>query len=305
MSKKIITVKGQIVPEDMGLTLPHEHILVDFIGAEKTGKHRYVAQEVIDVMLPYLMEIKEAGVKTFVECTPMYLARDVEILRRLSDLTGLHILTNTGLYKEPYLPSDSFTMTAEELAEKWIMEYEEGIDGTEIRPGFIKTAVNPGELVPIQRKVIKAAAITSASTGLTIATHTGAGVAAMEVLDILEEDGVNPDKWIYVHAQNEENHALIIEIAKRGAWIELDGIGPGKEEKHLLPLLKLLDAGFEKKILLSQDAGWYRAGEVNGGVKRPYTYIFSDFFPLARERGMTERLINTIMVENVSRAFAI
>lgn len=55
----VVTVTGEIQPEEMGLTLPHEHIIVDFIGAEKTGKHRYKSEEVKRVMLPYLLEIKD------------------------------------------------------------------------------------------------------------------------------------------------------------------------------------------------------------------------------------------------------
>ncbi len=302
--KRIITVNGPIAPEEMGITLSHEHIMVDFIGAAESGKHRYSYNDVIETMLPYLLEIKEYGVQTFIDCTPMYLARDVEILAKLSELSGLHIITNTGQYKEPYLPAQTSILDPAELAEQWIDEFVNGIDGTNIKPGFIKTASNSGELPPIQQKVIKAAAITSINTGLTIATHTEDGVAAMQILDILDETQVYPQKWIYVHAQLEENHDILIEIAKQGAWIELDNIAMGTEEKHMLPLLKLLDAGYEKQILLSQDSGWYNVGEVNGGNIRPYTYLMDRFIPMMEERGVSRDIIDTIMIDNPSRAFA-
>ncbi|MGQ9631298.1 MAG: phosphotriesterase family protein [bacterium] len=305
MRGKIATVKGPIDPSEMGLTLPHEHVMCDFIGADKTGKHRYRQEDVVEAMKPYLLEIRDMGVKTFVDCTPMYLGRDVEVLKELSEMTGLHILTNTGQYKEPYLPEETFRIGARELAQQWIREYEEGIDGTDIKPGFIKTAVNPGRLIPIQRKIIESAGLTSLETGLAIATHTGAGVAAMEVLDILEGLGVEADRWIYVHAQNEEDRNLLLEVARRGAWIELDGIGPESAEKHLNLLLELLDAGFENKVLLSQDAGWYRVGEEHGGAKRPFTYLLDRFIPLAKERGISDETIRTITIANPSVAFAV
>jgi phosphotriesterase-related protein len=105
-------VLGAIEPQEMGLTLPHEHILVDFVGAEKSGPHRYVREDVVATMLPFMKEIRAKGVRTFVDCTPMYLARDVEVLRELSLRTNMHILTNTGQYKEPYLPKATFELDA-------------------------------------------------------------------------------------------------------------------------------------------------------------------------------------------------
>ena len=223
MAGHVITVSGPISPRAMGLTLPHEHVMADFIGADKTGKHRYRPDEVVSTMLPYLTDARAQGVQTFVDCTPMYLGRDAEVLRTISDLTGLQILTNTGQYKEPHLPAETFEFEAEALAAGWIREFEEGIDGTSIKPGFIKTAVEPESLTRTQQKITKAAALTSRATGLAIATHTGVAVAAMEVLDILEAIGVSPDRWIFVHAQNEPNSGLLVQVAKRGAWVSLDG----------------------------------------------------------------------------------
>ncbi len=67
----IQTVQGRIKPDQLGITLPHEHIMVDFIGADKVSRDRYNADEVFEVMLPYLKEIRALGVTGFVECTPM------------------------------------------------------------------------------------------------------------------------------------------------------------------------------------------------------------------------------------------
>ena len=91
---------------------------------------------------------------------------------------------------EPYLPEKTFALPAQELADEWVREFEEGIEGSGVRPGFIKTAVNPGDLFPIQQRITHAAAIASRLTGMTVATHTGAGIAAHQVLDILEEEEV-------------------------------------------------------------------------------------------------------------------
>ncbi len=302
---RILTVTGPIDPKEMGVTLPHEHVMVDFIGAEKTGKHRYDPDDVIETMEPYLAQLTALGVRTFVDCTPAYLARDVGVLLELSGRTGLHIVTNTGEYKEPHLPQSTIEATAPDLAEGWITEYREGIDGTEVRPGFIKTAVNQGVLQAVQRKVIEAAAITSQETGLTIGTHTASGIAALEILGILDRHSVDPGKWIFIHAQVEADYDLIRIVAKRGAWIEIDGIGEGKEEQNLAPLLKLLDDGFEDQILISQDAGWYMVGEEPGAQKRPFSFLHERFLPLIKRYGVDDELIRKLTVENPARAFVI
>jgi len=170
---KILTVRGPIEPSELGLTLPHEHVMVDFIGADKTGPHRYDPDEVFNTMLPYMQAIQAQGVTGFMECTPMYLARDPEILLRLSEATGIHILTNTGMYKEPYLPQYAFNATTDELAKQWIDEILNGIGETGIRAGFIKIAVFKESLKPMQRKIVTAACRTHNATGATIACHTG------------------------------------------------------------------------------------------------------------------------------------
>jgi len=305
MERKIVTVSGPIEPSEMGLTLPHEHIIVDFIGAVEAGPHRYNRSEVVETMLPFLQEIVALGVKSFVECTPMYMARDPVIFRELSERTGLNILTNTGQYKEPSLPQQTLEIDAEELAAQWILEWEEGIDGTDVRPGFIKTAVEPEPLAPIQQKVIRAAAITSRATGLTIMTHTCVAEPALQVLDILEEEGVDPSRWIFTHAQQEEDLEQLTEVARRGAWISLDGLKETLVNEHMRSLLHLLELGFRDHILLSHDAGCYTVGEEGGGEKSPYTYLFTDFIPLLRERGVDQQTIDRIVTVNPSEAFIV
>jgi len=301
----IMTVLGPIDPDRLGFTLPHEHVMVDFGGAATAGPHRYDRDEVVRTMEPHLRAAMAAGVRSFVDCSPMVLARDPVVLRELALRTGMHIVTNTGQYKEPYLPEATFALSAEELAEQWIAEWQDGIDGTDVRPGFIKTAVEPEPLAPIQQKVIAAAALTSRATGMTIGTHTCRGVPALQVLKILERYGVAPRKWIFIHAHQESDIGLLELVARSGCWIELDGIGPANDAATLSALLQLLDAGFESQILLSHDAGWYTVGEPGGGSVTPYTDLPRRFMPLLRELGVSDASIHAMTVTNPARAFRI
>lgn len=303
---KVITITGELPSEEMGFTLPHEHVIVDFIGADEVGKHRYNTEEVIKVMLPYLHEIKDLGVNTFVDCTPMYLARDIEILKNLAENTKLNFLTNTGIYgRKPFIPKYAYDTSIDELAEQWIKEFKEGIEGTEIKPGFIKTAVDEGQFTNIEKKLIEAAALTSLETHLTIATHTCFGKKALQIIDILDQYDVKPHKWIFVHANLEEEVSLISDVAKRGAWIELDGVGQGHDIKILKIVKKLIDQGYQDQILLSQDAGCYYVGEPNGGEIRPFSFLLTHFIPKLRQYGISDELIDQFTYHNPSNAYAI
>jgi phosphotriesterase-related protein len=289
----------------MGLTLPHEHVMVDFIGADKVSRLRYDADEVVRTVLPYLKEIASLGVRTFIDCTPDYLGRDPAILARLSRLTGFNIITNTGWYKEPYLPNSAWTLPVDGLAGRWIAEIETGIGSTGMKAGFIKIAVNPGPLIPIQRKIVSAAARTSKRTGVVIASHTGHGPAALEQLDILGREDVDPPSFIFVHADSEPDQKYHFETAKRGAWVEYDGIRPGTEEKHLKLIAAMLDRDFENNLLLSQDAGWYNVGQTGGGKIRGYSYLVDRFIPALKAAGVNDHLIHKLTVANPARAFTI
>ena len=137
--------------------------------------------------------MKALGGATLVECTPAYLGRDPRVLKRLAEASGVYILSNTGCYganHDKHLPPHAFAESAEQLAARWIREWEHGIDGTGIKPAFIKIGVDAGPLSTVDAKLVRAAALAHKATGLPLAAHTGNGVAAFEELDLVEEAGV-------------------------------------------------------------------------------------------------------------------
>ena len=222
----IETVKGSISPEQFGYALTHEHVMVDFAPASEVVPGRYDSEEVFNAVLPHLKQLKAAGGHSLVECTPNFLARDPALLRRLSESSGIHLVTNTGLYKEPHLPQFALEETEDELVERWVKEAEEGIDGTGIRPGFIKTAVpNETPFPPTNDKLIRVAARVHLRTGLPIVTHCTASEAMVEILQILEEESVPASAWIWAHADSVTNTRYHLKAARKGAWIEFDAVG--------------------------------------------------------------------------------
>jgi phosphotriesterase-related protein len=276
--------------------LVHQHVLVDFVGADRIRLGRYDRDEVFRIARPKLEEVRQFGCQRLLECTPNFLGRDPELLARLSDVTGLEIWSNTGLYgagAHKFVPAFARSESAEQLAKRWIAETRRPW-----RPRFIKIGVNSGPLDELDRKLVRAAAITSRDTGLTIASHTGDGEAALEQLGIVTAERVSLAKFVWVHAQNERDHGLHEKVARSGAWVEFDGIGPKTAAYHLECVRFLAAKRLLHRTLISQDAGWYHVGEPGGGDFRGYTYLYRDFLPL-----LQPAQVPVLMLENPRAAF--
>jgi len=304
----IMTVTGPVSSNEMGITLTHEHILVDFIGADSISEQRWDRGKVIEKALPFLLQIKESGCKTLVECTPEYIGRDPLLLKSLSESSGLNILTNTGYYgagNNKYLPRHSYTETADQLAARWIGEWNNGIGETSIKPGFIKIGVANGSLSELHKKLIVAAARTHLKTGLTIVSHTGPAIPAFEQLEILRQEGVAPEAFIWVHAQAEKDPGNHVKVARMGAWISLDGLNDNNAEEYVKMIKNLKENKLLDNILLSHDAGWYHPGEPNGGEFRGYATLFEKLVPLLKNEGFSEKEITQLLVLNPAEAFTI
>jgi len=315
--EKLITVRGEIPIKETGISLIHEHIMVDWIGADSTGYHRWDRSEVVERVLPYLKKAKRHGVHTFFDCTPAYLGRDPYILKELSERSGLNIVTNTGYYgavEDKFVPEHAFEDTPEEIAKVWIDEFNHGIDGSDIHPGFIKIAVDRGDsLSSIDTKLIKAAAIAHKATGLTIVSHTGPNAPAFAQIEVLKNMDVSPEAFVWTHAQQGTIEGYI-RAARQGAWISLDHIQKtslknsdkkGRIAWFVARLSKLKKEGLLHKVLISHDSGWYSAGEDNGGDFRGYTDVFEHLIPALKENGFTREEIHLLLVKNPQRAYAV
>ena len=74
---QVMTVTGPVRPDELGVTLMHEHVLVDFVGADKVDRARYDPGG----GLPDRAALSGGSgfprrLHAFVDCTPAYLGRD-------------------------------------------------------------------------------------------------------------------------------------------------------------------------------------------------------------------------------------
>jgi len=299
-----MTVTGEAAPGTLGLTLPHEHVMSTF-GADPERYPTYDTGRLLAQVLPYLERIRAFGVRALLDCTAAFFGRHPELLRRISRESGIAILTNTGYYgaaNNRYVPPHAFAETSQQIAARWVREWQDGIDETGIRPGFIKTAVDSGPLSEIARKLIRAAALAHLQTGLTIQTHTGDNApAAWEILDLLAQEGVQPSAWVWVHAHAVQDTSALLEAARHGVWISLDGVSPASAGHILGQLQALKAAGRLGQALLSHDGDSYQFD----GSFRPYDYLLSGFIPLMSEAGFTRAEIDQVTIHNPAQAFAV
>ncbi|MBM4436889.1 MAG: esterase [Actinobacteria bacterium] len=304
MGTVLRTLAGDIAPDGVVGILPHEHITVDLAPLSAGGNRRPRRSDVWDDLRGKLRALADAGVDTLVECTPPYLGRDVALMRDLGAAAGIRVLTPTGLYREDWQPVDLHGADPDSLADWMARDLSEAFSdetGQHARAGFIKLGCSNEVVRPAERNAIRAGARASRRTGATIVCHSPVGSRALEVLQMVVAEGAAPERLIVAHADSEPDLALIVEVARRGAWVEFDHIGARPDADEVHRIRHLAAAGLLDRVLLSQDVCGHIAGR--GGDGRAYTYLHTGFAAVLRTSGFTDHDVRQILRDNPVRAF--
>jgi phosphotriesterase-related protein len=305
----IQTVLGPVPPQRFGSALVHEHVLCDFIGADQTGRHRWDVDDVVRTMLPYLKQLQERGFSGFIDCTPAHMdgSTGAQAAGR-GDRTAS--LTNTGYYGgagDKFVPRHAYDESPDQLADRWVREWEQGIEDTGVKPGFMKIGVDEAKAEPpgfrtSMRKCQRLGACIETDRFVGDLPHwrRARGLAAAQ--RFVAEGGV-PSRFIVAHS---DGHGIHInqEVAKLGAWVSFDAISRKPLEQHLKMVAAMLE-NHSERLLLSHDNGWFEAGKPGGGKVRDYNFLHDIFLPALRQRDVSERLIRKLTVENPAKAFAV
>ena len=299
------TTLGPMRLEDIHMMLSHEHIFTDLRTEAAPGFGLADQTDVVGMRAPALAEAKAAGLDVLVECTPVGVARNVPILLAVSQAANFPLVVPTGVYREPWLPG--WVREADESAlEAWMVgELNGNIGGTGVKAAWIKLSAGDDGLTAHEEKVLRAAARAGMATGAVIGSHTIRGATVRHQLHVLETAGYRADRFIWIHTQAEPDISLHLEMAKRGVWISYDNIGaPGEDDRYLSLILRMLEAGYANRILLSHDRGWYDPAKPHGGSPDPFTYLPHVFLPKLRAVGVGEDVIRQLMRDNPFRAFS-
>jgi phosphotriesterase-related protein len=303
----LLTTLGPKAADELGFILPHEHVFVDLRRDNPPGFAQADPADVIAQMRPEIERAKAAGVTALVECTPVGVGRRADILRAVSEATQFPLVVPTGIYREPWIPAWAHEASEDELYEWMLTELQEEIEDSGVRAGWIKLSAGDDGLTACETKILRAAARAGYATNSLIGSHTIRGRVVNDQLRIIEEAGYAPERFISIHAQAEPDFELNLEIARRGAWIEYDGIGNQEwfaDAAYVERIQRMLEAGLADRILLSHDRGWYDPAQPGGGVPKPFTYLQETFLPKLRAAGLDDATIRRLTHDNPFRAFA-
>jgi phosphotriesterase-related protein len=302
--RALITTLGPFARSEVGMILPHEHIFVDLGPIEEAN---YLAAEpgpVIDLMAPELDRARAFGVTALVECTPLGVGRRADIVRAVSEAAAFPIVVPTGIYREPRIPRWAHKASQGEIRDWMVDELTGQIEDSGVQAGWIKLSASDDGLKATETKIIQAAALAGKETGAVIGSHTIRGRVVLDQLEIIEERGYALDRFIWIHTQIEPDLDLHLEVARRGAWIEYDGIGSDDDAFYTERILRVLEAGLGHRLLISHDRGWYDPSQPGGGDPQPFTYLSEVFLPKLRALGIGEDTIHQLSSINPFDAFA-
>lgn len=301
---QLITTLGPKSAGELGMILPHEHIFVDLRTSDRPGYGQADPQDVIRLMVPEIDKARAAGVTAIVDCAPVGVGRRADILMAVSEAARFPLVVPTGIYREPWVPAWAHEASEDKLYEWMLGELQGEIEGSGVQAAWIKLSAGDDGITAVETKILRAAARAAAATGAVIGSHTRRGRVLRDQLDIVEQAGYTPERFIWIHAQNDE-FELNLEMARRGAWIEYDAIGSdGRDDFYLERIQRMLDAGLGEQVLLSHDRGWYDPAQPGGGVPRPFTYLSEQFLPQLRAAGVDEAAIEQLTRSNPFLAFA-
>jgi phosphotriesterase-related protein len=231
-------------------------------------------------------------------------------LRRISEATGLNIVAGCGWYRGSFMEPEIDRMSTEQMAEMLIFEIEHGLDGTNVRPGIlgeVGVEVTHRHLSPREERCTRAMAKAHKRTGLAVTTHLPMGHIAFEMLDVLGDHGVPPERVILGHCSFYLDLSYHHELIKRGAYLQFDIFGMkayARDEPEVLRhVVSLILEGYADHILLSHDICARSQLKHYGG--NGFDYIATNVIPRLKEARVGEEAIHTIVVENPKRVLAV
>ncbi len=300
---KVMTVTGLLPAEAMGITLPHEHLLIVHTIDSSNLKDEHLAGDELKLYL-------KAGGRTLVEMTSLGIGRRPDALKRIAERTGAQLIMGCGYYKDKWLSYPMRAQHEDEIAGAMIHDIVQGVDG--VHAGVIGELGVSREITPFEQRQLRAAAVAQQVTGAAINLHFDMEAPLTERargLDILEKAGGDLSRVVVSHFRPQPAAIdLWVAVAKRGCYVEFDMFGLEKHIGYLSQdtdfakaIKALIDRGYLDHILISQDLCFAECYTKNGGYG--YAHLLKDIVPKLKAAGIADEQVRAIMVENPKRLF--
>ena len=310
----IESVSGPLDEADLGLTLAHEHLRTSSETIREQFPHLYDPEQELQAAVAEVRRAQEHGVKTIVDPACMDIGRDVHLAQRVVEETGIQLIMCTGIYgvHYTYLPHHFQTRDLDYVADAFVHDLEEGIQGTDVKAAFLKCAVDEPGITNDVDRVLRAAARAGKRTGRPIMVHTHPGTRrGLEAMDVFDDEGVDPSKVVVAHTGDTDDLDYIDELLGRGPYIGMDRYGLDiilPTEQRNATVIALAERGYADRMMISQDAcafiDWYPPEMRSMVPNWHFTYVFEEILPALREGGVTDEQITTMMEENPARWLA-
>ena len=323
---QVQTVTGPINLDQLGRTLMHEHLFIAFPGAEFDPTATFDRTGFVTEAVRRLTQLRtEHGVRSFVDPCPIELGRDAAMMREIAEKSEMNVICTTGFYfEEMGLPVYWRARTVQEIADLYIREITQGIGSTGVKAGAIKVATGAPAITALEHKFLEAACLAQKATDVPIITHTQDGCAGPDQQAAFAQGGVPAHRCLIGHCCGNADPAYHQRVVDGGSYIGFDRIGILRfqpDEVRADNLVRLVHNGHRAQILMSQDrhCGWLGkfarqvtpeeqaridALRAEGQWPPHYSYLFTDFVPMLKARGLSAPEIDSILEDNPRRFFA-
>jgi 5-phospho-D-xylono-1,4-lactonase len=312
MRDQVMTVLGPIGADELGVVDAHDHLFL--------ATPAIPGQEFTDLQLSVVEAgaARDSGIGTIVEMTPIGCGRRPDLLRALSSRVGVQVIAATGYHRDAHYPAGHWVNEAsvEELVACILTDLRDGMHPADwidtsrrldpARAGAIKAGASYHRITRSEERRMVAAAVGVRTAGVPVLVHLEVGTCAHDVIDLLEREGVTPDRIILAHLDRNPDAELHAEVASRGVMLEYDTVGriKYKPDSELLDLVgAVVAAGHLDQLLLGLDLGRrdsLRAYDGGPGMR----YLMDVFAPRLRRR-IGDAAVQQILVGNPARAYAV
>lgn len=320
---EVATLDGPVGAAELGTTLMHEHVFVltpemqtAYPGFEGWDPERGVADA-----RAKLTALKQRGVDTIVDLTVVGTGRDVALVARAAEGTGLRIIAATGIYTYKDLPKTFYFRGPgtqlggddELMISLFVRDIEEGVQGTSIKAGILKCATDEPGLTPDVERVLRAVAKAHRRTGVPISTHTHAATQrGLDQQRVFEEEGVDLSRVVIGHSGDTTDVEYLQRLVGSGSYIGMDRFGIDVQlpfEDRVNTVAEMCRRGHADRLVLSHDAAcfidWLPQQAIPVALPNwHYHHIHDDVLPALRERDVSDGQIEQMLVGNPREIFS-
>jgi phosphotriesterase-related protein len=344
LSGQAQTVLGPIAGDAMGITLPHEHLLIDFevmFREPANGAERGLARQPVtlgnlgwvrhnfsssldnlqlldeQVARDEALLFKHAGGQTFVDPTNRGLARDPLALARIARATGLNVIMGSGYYVAAAHPADMDRRTSDDIARELVRDLTVGVDGTGVRAGFIGEIGTTWPWTDNEKKVVRAAVAAQRETGAALMIHPGRHERLpLQIVDFIRKEGADLGRTIMCHVERTiADPAVLTDLAATSVYLEYDLFGLETSYYPYNPAFDMPNDGERMRQIL----GLIERGHLHQILMSHdiaykhcltrwggfgYHHLLVNVIPRLRAKGADDKTIQTLLIDNPRRAFA-